>query len=164
MLALVPGNKNAIYQAFNVCSDRAITFNGLVKAIGAAAGKEPKIVHYDPEKVGLKKGEGFPFRTGHFFADPTKAKLLLGWQPKHNFLGDVKQRLEEYHLTNRLNAAPDFSTDDKILAVSGFYLCILMVKPQIAASLASVHLCSTPVHQSLNQAQSSPSTYASFPL
>ncbi len=37
---------------------------GIAKAIAAAAGKEAKIVHYDPAKIGLKKGEGFPFRCG----------------------------------------------------------------------------------------------------
>lgn len=35
---------------------------GIARAIGAAAGKEVKIVHYDPAQMGLKKGEGFPFR------------------------------------------------------------------------------------------------------
>lgn len=35
---------------------------GIAKAVAAAAGKEAKIVHYDPAQMGLKKGEGFPFR------------------------------------------------------------------------------------------------------
>jgi hypothetical protein len=35
---------------------------GIVKALAAAAGKEAKIVHYDPKAVKLGKGEGFPFR------------------------------------------------------------------------------------------------------
>ncbi len=38
---------------------------GIAKAVGKALGKEPKIVLYDPEKLGLGKGgkaEGFPFR------------------------------------------------------------------------------------------------------
>jgi hypothetical protein len=38
---------------------------GIVKAIGKALGKEPRIVLYDPEKTGTGKGgkaEGFPFR------------------------------------------------------------------------------------------------------
>lgn len=53
------------------CVCRTITFNGMAKAIAAAAGKEAKIVYYDPEELGLGKGskaEGFPFRTVHFFA------------------------------------------------------------------------------------------------
>jgi hypothetical protein len=35
---------------------------GIAKAVAKAAGKEVKIVHYDPSQMGLKKGEGFPFR------------------------------------------------------------------------------------------------------
>lgn len=38
---------------------------GIVKAIGKALGKEPKIVLYDPEETGTGKGgkaDGFPFR------------------------------------------------------------------------------------------------------
>ena len=39
MLAAVPGNKKAIGQHYNVCSDRAITFTGITKAVGKALGK-----------------------------------------------------------------------------------------------------------------------------
>ena len=39
MLASVPGNKKAIGQHYNVCSDRAITFTGITKAVGKALGK-----------------------------------------------------------------------------------------------------------------------------
>jgi len=49
MLALVPGNAKAVGEAFNVCSDRVITFDGMAKAIAQAAGKELKVVKYDPE-------------------------------------------------------------------------------------------------------------------
>lgn len=100
-------------------SDRTITFNGIVKAIGKAAGKEPKIVYYDPDSVGLEKGEGFPLRTGHFFANVDKAKKVLGWQPKHKFTTDVAQRLEEFQALGRMSKDVDFATDDKILAAVG---------------------------------------------
>lgn len=61
-MARVPGNPAAVHQHFNLCSDRCISFDGLARAVAAAAGKEAKIVHYDPKQVDLKKGEGFPFR------------------------------------------------------------------------------------------------------
>ncbi len=38
---------------------------GIVKAVGNALGKEPKVVLYSPEEVGTGKSgkaEGFPFR------------------------------------------------------------------------------------------------------
>ena len=52
-------------QHYNVCSDRAITFTGIAKAVGKALGKEAKVVLYSPEELGLGKSgkaEGFPFR------------------------------------------------------------------------------------------------------
>lgn len=116
MMAAVPGNAKAIGQAFSCANDRAITLKGICNEIGKAAGKEPKIVLYSPDKVDLKKGEGFPLRAVHFFPDVTKAKQLLGWKPKHTFVGDVKQRLDEYIGNGRMDKEVDFSVDDKILA------------------------------------------------
>ena len=89
---------------------------GIVKAVAKAAGKEPRIVHYDPSSVKLGKGEGFPFRTVHFFASSDKAKRVLGWKPKHDFLSDVESRLEEYKSAGRLEKDIDFSVDEMIVA------------------------------------------------
>ena len=112
----VPGNKAAIGQQYNICSDRCISFDGIVKAAASAAGQEADIVHYDPKKADLKKGEGFPFRTSHFFAQVEKAKADLGWQPQHDFLSDIKQLVEEYKSSGRLDKQMDFSADDKCIA------------------------------------------------
>jgi nucleoside-diphosphate-sugar epimerase len=64
MLAAVPGHPGAVGQHFNVCSDRCISFDGIARAVAKAAGKEARIVHYDPKAVALPKGAGFPFRCG----------------------------------------------------------------------------------------------------
>ena len=56
---------------FRVGACRTVTFVGMAKAIAKAAGKEAKVVLYEPEKLGLGKGakvDGFPFRAVHFFA------------------------------------------------------------------------------------------------
>ncbi|KAL6755032.1 hypothetical protein V8C86DRAFT_2685147 [Haematococcus lacustris] len=122
MLAAVPGNYNARYEHYNVCSDRAITFTGICKAIGKAMGKEAKVVLYDPEKLGLGKAgkaEGFPFRTVHFFASCDKAKRELGWKPEHNFLADVNSLVDDYYRSGRDRKDVDFSIDDKILMALG---------------------------------------------
>ncbi|GAX85380.1 hypothetical protein CEUSTIGMA_g13407.t1 [Chlamydomonas eustigma] len=119
MMALVPGNKKAIGQHYNVCSDRAITFQGIAKAVAKALGKEAKIVLYSPEALGLGKSgkaEGFPFRTVHFFASSEKAKRELGWSPRHNFLDDASTLVADYLLLGRLEKEVDFSIDDKILS------------------------------------------------
>jgi nucleoside-diphosphate-sugar epimerase len=116
MLAKVPGNQAAIGQHFNVCSDRCITLDGIAKHVAAAAGKEAKIVHYDPSSIKLAKGEGFPFRAVHFFANTDKAKKILGWKPEHTFLGDVEERLAEYKASGRLDKSMEFPADEKIMA------------------------------------------------
>lgn len=112
----MPGNSAAVKQQFNLVSDRYITFDGIARAVAAALGKEAKIVHYDPAAVGLKKGEGFPFRTGHFFASAEKAKAELGWVPQHSFLKDVGALVQAYKDAGRESKDIDFSVDDKILS------------------------------------------------
>jgi nucleoside-diphosphate-sugar epimerase len=116
----VPGNAAAKKQQYNVCADRSVSFVGIVKVLAAAAGKTPEIVLYDPAKVGLKKGEGFPFRTGHFFASAEKAKRELGWAPKHDLLNDAGELVQAYSESGRLSKEVDFSVDDKILAAVGY--------------------------------------------
>lgn len=118
MLAAVPGNRGAVGQHYNVCSDRCISFVGIAKAIGKALGKEPQIVLYDPSAIGTGKSgkaDGFPFRTIHFFASSDKAKRELGWQPKHDFLGDAEACVRDYLASGRQNKDIDFSTDTKIM-------------------------------------------------
>ena len=61
---------------FRVGACRTVTFVGMAKAIAKAAGKEAKVVLYEPEKLGLGKGakvDGFPFRAVHFFASSGEA-------------------------------------------------------------------------------------------
>lgn len=99
-------------------SERYITFDGIVKAVASALGKEAKIVHYDPDKIGLKKGEGFPFRTGHFFASAEKAKKDLGWNAQHSFLEDIASLVQAYKDSGRADKEIDFSADDKILSAA----------------------------------------------
>eukprot|EP00955_Chlamydomonas_euryale_P091672 364639-Chlamydomonas_euryale.AAC.50 len=89
-----------------------------VQAIGKALGKEPQVVLYDPSAIGTGKSgkaDGFPFRTIHFFASSDKAKRELGWQPKHDFLGDAEACVRDYLASGRQNQDIDFSTDTKIM-------------------------------------------------
>jgi nucleoside-diphosphate-sugar epimerase len=119
LLASVVGNQKAIGQYYNLVVDRCITFDGIVKAVAKAAGKEAKIVHYNPSEMGLKKGEGFPFRAVHFFASADKAKRELGWKPEHDFIKDVNCLVEAYKASGRMDKEIDFVVDDKILAAVG---------------------------------------------
>ena len=66
---------------------------GIVHGIAEALGKKAKIVYYDPTELGLKKGEGFPFRFlrnithfSHFFAG-RRISLPRPTRPKRNWDG-----------------------------------------------------------------------------
>lgn len=48
---------------FNAVSERATTFDGLVRLCAKAAGKEAEIVHYNPKEVGVDAKKAFPFRN-----------------------------------------------------------------------------------------------------
>lgn len=116
-MAAVVGNEGAKRQHLNLCADRAITLVGIVNALAKAAGVEKlEVVLYDPKAVELEKGEGFPFRTGHFFASAEKAKKVLGWKPEHTFLGDAAERVAAYRASGRDKKEMAFPGDDKILA------------------------------------------------
>jgi nucleoside-diphosphate-sugar epimerase len=123
LLAAIPGRAAAVGEHFNACSDRPLAFDGIVQAVADAAGREARIVHYAPAELKLAKGEGFPFRAGHFFASCDKAKRLLEWAPRHTFAGDVTDRLAEYAASGRGEREIDFSTDDTILAHCGGANC-----------------------------------------
>ena len=115
-MAAVVGTEGAKRQHLNICSDRAITLAGIVSTLAKAAGVEAEVVLYDPKSVQLEKGEGFPFRTGHFFASAEKAKRVLDWKPEHTFLGDAAERVAAYRASGRDKKEMAFPGDDKILA------------------------------------------------
>lgn len=57
----------------------------------------------------------------HFFADSTKAKVDLGWQPAHSLQKDAKALVEEYVKSGRVSKSIDFAVDDRILAQQRAY-------------------------------------------
>uniref|UniRef100_A0A0D9WWT5 NAD-dependent epimerase/dehydratase domain-containing protein n=1 Tax=Leersia perrieri TaxID=77586 RepID=A0A0D9WWT5_9ORYZ len=117
MLALAVENPGAAAgKIFNCVSDRAVTFNGLVKMCAAAAGAEPNIVYYDPAAVGVDAKKAFPFRNMHFYAEPRAAKEALGWTSTTNLPEDLKERFAEYASSGRGEKEMSFDLDDKILS------------------------------------------------
>jgi len=122
MVVAVIGNDAAIRQHYNVASDRTITLTGIVNILAEAMYRDPKVLLYDPVKLGLgdgTKAKGFPFRTCHFFASVDKAKYDLGWTPKHDFITDAKVLVDAYKQSGRIIEDIDFSVDDKIIAAVG---------------------------------------------
>ncbi|KAL0921986.1 hypothetical protein M5K25_005942 [Dendrobium thyrsiflorum] len=116
MLSLAVADPIASSQKiFNCVSDRAVTFNGLVKLCAQAAGLEAKIIHYDPKSVGVDARKAFPFRNMHFYAEPRAAKEILGWSSTTNLPEDLKERFDEYVSIGRDKKQIQFDIDDKIL-------------------------------------------------
>ncbi|MQL68987.1 hypothetical protein Taro_001267 [Colocasia esculenta] len=116
MLALAVDNPTAASgNIFNCVSDRAVTFIGLVKLCAQAAGREAKIVYYDPKAVGVDAKKAFPFRNMHFYAEPRAAKVFLGWSSSTNLPVDLKERFDEYVSIGRDKKEIKLDVDDKIL-------------------------------------------------
>ncbi|GBG78791.1 hypothetical protein CBR_g28014 [Chara braunii] len=100
---------------FNCVSDRAVTFDGLVRLCAKAAGKEAKIVHYNPEAVGVEAKKAFPFRNMHFYAEPRAATEKLGWTPSGELGQILKERYQDYVASGRDKKDISFPIDDKII-------------------------------------------------
>lgn len=117
MLTLAVEKPEAANQKiFNIVSDRAVTFDGLVRLAAKAVGKEADILHYDPKAVGVDAKKAFLYRNQHFYAEPRAAKELLGWTSKTNLAEDLKERFEEYVASGRDKKELTFELDDKIIA------------------------------------------------
>eukprot|EP00249_Psilotum_nudum_P016427 c25818_g1_i3 orf=421-1572(-) len=119
MLALAVENSGvANGTIFNAVSDRAVTFDGLVRLCAMAARKEASIVHYEPKAVGIDAKKAFPFRCMHFYAEPRAAKDKLRWKSTTNLVEDLKERFQEYVAIGRDKIEMKFEVDDKILLSS----------------------------------------------
>lgn len=119
-MASILDNKNAIGQIYNISGERYVTFNGIARACAKAIGKSPddlKLVHYNPKDFDFGKKKAFPLRMQHFFADISKAKMDLAWQPQYDLISGLKESFEKDYLAqHRHEAELDFSLDDEILS------------------------------------------------
>jgi len=118
MVAIL-GNEKAKGEIYNISGDRYVTLTGLALACAKAVGKKPedvKIKYYDPTKVDVGNRKAFPIRMQHFFADTTKAKKDLNWQPKYDLVSGLKESFKnDYLATGRDKKDIDFSIDQQIL-------------------------------------------------
>ena len=119
----VIGCPAAIGKVYNVQDDVAISFDGLVRACAAAAGKNPdnvKIVHYDPKNFDFGKKKAFPLRPQHFFTDVEAARRDLRWEPQIDTNAGLKDAyVNDFCIRLRANAIQsDFECDDMILNAS----------------------------------------------
>ena len=101
LVAAAIGHPNALSEAFNCGSDRYVTYKGLCKLVAAALNvEEAKTVSYDPKQYSQWKAKDdvslFPFRRETFVISVDKAKLKLGWLPKHDVVSDMSGEAKDY--------------------------------------------------------------------
>ncbi len=73
---------------YNVGSGRGVSFKNMAEQIAELTGAEVKTIEYPKEHKG--------FETGHFYADITRAKRELGWEPKTTLEEGVEKTVEYY--------------------------------------------------------------------
>lgn len=119
-MSMILGNPKAIGQIYNISGDRYVTFTGLALACAEAMGKKPEEVeirYYEARKFNFGKRKAFPLRVQHFFADITKAKRDLNWQPEYDLVSGLRDSFEnDYLAKGRDKAEVDFSIDEEILS------------------------------------------------
>lgn len=102
LISTALGNPKAMNQVFNCGTDRYVTYKGLCQMVHAALGNAPedcKHLYYEPKLFDKWDGTEimeFPFRRETFVVAPTKAKLQLGWQPKHRLQEDLDAEVADY--------------------------------------------------------------------
>ncbi|CAB1098551.1 unnamed protein product [Ectocarpus sp. CCAP 1310/34] len=119
-MANVLGKESAKGQVYNVQDNRAITFDGMVRACAEAMGKDPaavKIKHFEPANFDFGKKKAFPMRPGHFFASCEKAMTDLDWAPEYNTVDGLRDSYENdfVHKKAAGGLKNDFECDDKVL-------------------------------------------------
>ena len=99
------GNDKAKNQIFNCGTDRYISYKGLSQTIHKKLGNadaDMKYMYYEPKDFDHWDGSGvmeFPFRRETFITSPGKARLLLGWKPKHTVEGDMEAEIKDYEVS-----------------------------------------------------------------
>jgi len=100
LIATSLGHPKAMNEVFNCGTDRYVTYKGICQLIHKTLGNgedKQKFLFYDPKEFAhWDSGLQFPFRRETFITSPSKAKLLLGWKPKHSFDDDIKIEVNDY--------------------------------------------------------------------
>jgi nucleoside-diphosphate-sugar epimerase len=114
-------NPDAIGEAFTLAGPEAISYNGLMRACGVAAGIEPRVVHIDRD-LGLadrrtrdRLSDWNEWEIGSRIFDLSKSRERLGWQPRRRIAEEMPSTHAWFrdHGRDRFNF--DWSFDDEIL-------------------------------------------------
>lgn len=115
-------NRDAIGEAFTLAGPEAISYNGLMRAIGAAMNREPEAAHIDRD-LGLsdqrtreRLSDWNEWEIGSRIFDLSKARERLGWQPRRRIHEEMPRTYAWFRDGGREQYRFDFSFDDEILA------------------------------------------------
>eukprot|EP00243_Klebsormidium_subtile_P002224 TRINITY_DN142_c0_g1_i2.p1 TRINITY_DN142_c0_g1~~TRINITY_DN142_c0_g1_i2.p1 ORF type:complete len:427 (+),score=125.47 TRINITY_DN142_c0_g1_i2:111-1391(+) len=116
----VLGNPKALGQVYNISGAKYVTFDGIARACAKAGGfPEPELVHFNAKDFDFGKKKPFPLRDQHFFTSIEKAEADLGWTPKFDLVGGLKDSYDLDFGRGTFRKEADFSTDDMILEKAG---------------------------------------------
>jgi nucleoside-diphosphate-sugar epimerase len=116
------GNRDAIGEAFTLAGTEAISYNGLMRAVGAAAGREPQIVYIDRElaledrRTRDRLSDWNEWEIGSRIFDLGKGYERLGWRPTRRIHEEMPRTYAWFRDGGRDQYAFDWSFDDEILA------------------------------------------------
>lgn len=85
-------NNQNVYEILNLGNSSPVSLKEMIETIGKAVGKEPKIKQYPMQ----------PGDVDRTYADVTKAKKLIGYEPKVSFEKGIKNFVEWYKQNKEL--------------------------------------------------------------
>ena len=91
-------NDNAIGHTINLGSGKAYKIKNIVKIMASIIGKNPKIV-VDKERMR-------PFDVNKLICDNSKAKKILGWEPRVSFRDGLKQTIDWINVNHTFFKTP----------------------------------------------------------
>ena len=107
-------------QAYTICGPDAITLNGWIDAMGAAAGLAPKVVHAAPEQYSALHVEAqtFPYAwDGYTVYTSEKAQRHMEWSPRYRMGAGLKMTFEWWKAQGMDREEWDFSVEDRALEI-----------------------------------------------
>jgi nucleoside-diphosphate-sugar epimerase len=112
----------AIGEAFTLAGTEAISYNGLMRAVGIASGREPRVVHID-RALGLEDrrtrdrlSDWNEWEIGSRIFHLGKGYERLGWRPVRRIHEEMPRTYAWFRDGGRSRYAFDWSFDDEILA------------------------------------------------
>lgn len=115
-------NPHALGEAFTLAGPEAISYNGLMRVLGEAVGREPREVHIDralaltDRATRDRLSDWNEWEIGSRIFDLSKGRELLGWQPARRIYEEIPRAYAWFKAGGRDQYRFDFAFDDEIVA------------------------------------------------